>query len=199
MRSASSRYEISQSKWVSIASIMTSLALAGSYALVAIPNVELGSTVLFITAYFFGTTMGIWSAVIMSIIFASVNPWGGFIPQIWVSQLIGWLYMVVAGGLMGYGEPGQSAKALSRAELLVAGAFLTAIFDMVTNIGWALISNQSYYIVILVGLPFMVAHVVSNALIFALVVERIEPIIRRDLASQIWRLKRGIVLDIGEE
>jgi len=174
---------IPSSRKVAIVANMTALALLGNYALVGIPNVELGSVVIFITALVFGGPMGIWTALLTSIIFSSINPWGPFIPQIWFTQMIGWLYIAMVGGLLGGKKPDSYQK---RTVMFVVGAFLATVFDLVTNIGYSLVYNVPYALAIVLGLPFMIVHVISNAFILAFVVPIVEPILKKDMASVIW-------------
>lgn len=176
---------ISPSRKVAIVANMTALALVGNYSLVGVPNVELGTVVLFITALVFGTSMGVWCALLTSIIFATINPWGPFIPQIWITQLIGWLFVVTTGGLLGKGNQ-EHHRSVGPIELSFIGAFMTAVYDLVTNIGYSLAFNVPYFLAVVLGLPFMIVHVVSNAIIIALVVPIVEPILRQNLASMIW-------------
>lgn len=188
MQAKSHEVKISPSRQIAIVSNMTALALLGNYSLVAIPNVELASVVIFITAYVFNLTMGVWCAILTSIIFASFNPWGPFIPQIWVTQLIGWVYVAIAGGLMNNNSSDIDGKSAGPTEFFVIGAFLAIVFDLVTNIGYSLVFNVPYVLTIMFGLPFMVVHVISNATFMALIIPKIEPILKRDLASMIWNV-----------
>lgn len=183
MDTQESQRRIPSSRKVAIVANMTALALLGNYALVGIPNVELGSVVIFITALVFGLPLGIWTALLTSIIFSTINPWGPFIPQIWLTQLIGWLYIAMVGGLLGGREHAQYQK---RTHLFVIGAFLAAVFDLVTNVGYSLVYNVPYVVAVILGLPFMAIHVISNAFILALVVPIVEPILKKDMASMIW-------------
>lgn len=179
-------YSIRPSRWVSILAIMTALALVGNYTLVTIPNVELGSVILFVTAFLFGARMGIWSTLVMSVVYGSINPWGGFIPQIWISQVIGWLFIVSVGALMGVTGPRLNRSATSSLEIGIVGAIVTLMFDLVTNLGYSWAFGVPYDAALIAGLPFLVLHVFSNALIFAAIVPRIESTVRLHLATQIW-------------
>jgi hypothetical protein len=181
-----STHAISPSRKVAIVANMTALALLGSYATVGIPNVELGTVVIFITGFIFGPVLGIWCALLTSIIFSTMNPWGPFIPQIWFTQLLGWLYVSLVGGFMSRKFTGENYETVSHAQMFVAGAFLAAIFDLVTNIGYSLAFGVPYFAAVLLGLPFMVVHIISNAIIMAIVVPRVEVILKRDLGSMIW-------------
>ena len=61
---------------VSIIAIMTAMGIGGSYALSFLPNVEILTTTIFITAFLFGITIGTSISVLSSVIFHSFNPWG---------------------------------------------------------------------------------------------------------------------------
>lgn len=186
MEKESSEYRIPLSRQVAIVSNMTALALLGNYSLVSIPNVELASVVIFITALVFGSTIGIWCALSTSIIYASINPWGPFIPQIWVTQLIGWVYVAVAGSMMSKKMSKPYERSAGPKELFIIGVVLTLIFDLVTNIGFSLVFNIPYILAIMLGLPFMLVHILSNGIIMAIVVPKVELILKKDLASIIW-------------
>lgn len=174
------------SRWISITAIMTALALVGNYALVAVPNLELGSTVLFVTAYIFGAQMAIWSTLIMSLLFGIINPWGGFIPLIWLSQVIGWFYIVAIGSIMG--RRGTTGKRLKprKWELAIIGAFVTFIFEQVTNLGYSATFPVPFIFAVTAAIPFTVIHVVSNAVIFSQVVPMLDVALTRQLKDLIW-------------
>jgi DNA-binding MarR family transcriptional regulator len=128
---------------------MSALALVGNYVLVAIPNVELGSGVLFVTAYLFGLGMGIWCVFIVSIIYAFFNPWGPFIPTIWITQLIGWIFMVIAGMLMGRKDSDKSWTRGMQIELAIVGAVVTLFFDLITTLGYSIWFGVPYFIAVI--------------------------------------------------
>ncbi len=167
---------------------MTALALIGNYALVLVPNVELGSTVLFVTAYIFGLLMGAWCTLLMSFIFAMFNPWGGFIPQIWVTQLIGWLFIVTVASLLGRIARNKNEDYDAR-SLLVIGFLLTVFFDLITNLGYALAFSIPYFLTLITGAPFMAVHAGSNAILFSQVVPRITNVINADSYIINWRIE----------
>jgi hypothetical protein len=177
---------IRDSRWVSITAIMTALALVGNYALVAVPNLELGSTVLFVTAYIFGMQMAIWSTLIMSLLFGIINPWGGFIPQIWISQVIGWFYIIAIGSIMG--TSGTSGKRLEprKWELAITGAFVTFIFEQVTNLGYSATFGVPFFLAVTAAIPFTALHIISNAVIFSQVVPILDRALRKQLKDLIW-------------
>jgi uncharacterized membrane protein len=186
MEGTTGKHTISPSKKVAIIANMTALALLGSYATVGIPNVELGTVVIFLTALVFGSPIGVWCALLTSIIFSTMNPWGPFIPQIWITQMLGWMYVALVGGFMSQKFTGENFETVSHFQMLIVGAFIAAVFDLVTNIGYSLAFNVPYIAAVILGLPFMVVHIISNALIMAAVVPKVEVILKRDLGTMIW-------------
>jgi len=189
---ADEAFHIDTSRRVSIVAIMTALALVGNYTLVMIPNVELGSTILFVTAYTFGWTIGAPCALIMSVVFGFVNPWGFTIPEILVTQIIAWLYIVAAGAMMGSSNPMKRTKIAKIWQLAGTGLFLTLFFDLLTNYGFAVAFGLPYWVTIVTGLPFMVVHVVSNTVIFGAVIPKLDTTIKTQFGFSIWRPTSGI-------
>ncbi|MDH4212872.1 MAG: hypothetical protein OEV85_03030 [Candidatus Thorarchaeota archaeon] len=189
---------ISGSKWVSITAIMTALALVGNYALVAVPNLELGSTVLFVTAYIFGAHMAIWSTLIMSLLFGIINPWGGFIPQIWASQVIGWIYIVTIAAIMG--RHSKSGKRIEprKWELAITGAFVTFIFEEITNLGYSITFGIPFILAATAAIPFSVIHIISNTVIFSQVVPMLNSALRNQLKDLIWNTESEVKVDMLE-
>jgi hypothetical protein len=151
---------MNSSRWISIMAIMTALALVGNYVLVTIPNLELGSTVLFVTAYIFGFYMAVWSTLIMSLLFGIINPWGGFIPQIWASQVIGWFYILAIGSIMG--KPSRIGKNIEprKWELAFTGAFVTFIFEQITNLGYSITFGVPFFLAATAAIPFSIIHII---------------------------------------
>jgi uncharacterized membrane protein len=181
----SSTHVIPRSKWVALAAIMSALTVVSGYAVVMVPNVELLSSILFITGYLFGPLMSIWSSLILAAVFGTLNPWGGFFPQIWVSQLLGWLFISLAGAAAG-NQGLDSKKVFSSLELGVIGIIVTVFYDLITNIGYSLAFSVPYSLALAAGAPFMLIHVVSNCILFALIVPPVEQVMRNTLATLIW-------------
>jgi hypothetical protein len=198
METQTSRRKMSDSRWVSITAIMTALALVGNYALVAIPNLELGSTILFVTAYIFGAQMAVWSTLIMSLLFGIINPWGGFIPQIWLSQVIGWFYIITIGSIMG--RQGKDGKKLEsrKWELAITGAFVTFIFEQITNLGYSVTFGVPFLLAITAAIPFSFVHILSNAIIFSQVVPMLDTALQKQLKDLIWNTESKVKVEMLE-
>ncbi len=196
MSEGAGRVELGGARRISVIALMSALALVGTYALAAIPNVELGSVVLFTTAYAFGFGIAATCVLIMSLVYGTFNPWGVFIPQIWITQVIGWTVMVAAGHMLGIGE--QHGRTLSRTDLGSAGLFTTLFFDLITNLGYSYAFSVPYGVALIMGALFTAVHSVSNAFLFPAVA----PGIRRAISQIIPHTVNGTTYfsgDLGEE
>ncbi len=164
------------SRRVSIVALMSALALVGMYVLSPVPNVELGTVVLFTTAYVFGLQVGVLCVVIVSVVYGTLNPWGAMIPQILVTQVGGWLFTVGTGHIAGQGRGLNDTvenSGSSTTELAALGLTTTVFYDLLTNIGFSWAFSVPYPVALAAGLPFMVVHVVSNTVLFPGVVPRV--------------------------
>ncbi|MGD9396473.1 MAG: ECF transporter S component [Candidatus Thorarchaeota archaeon] len=198
METQESHRKMGSSRWVSITAIMTALALVGNYALVAVPNLELGSTVLFVTAYIFGAPMAIWATLIMSLLFGIINPWGAFIPQIWVSQVIGWFYIVIIGSIMGKQGPQRKRLEPRKWELALTGAFVTFIFEQVTNLGYSVTFGVPFFLAVTAAIPFTLIHIISNAVIFSQVIPMLDTTLREQFKDLIWSTESKVKVEMLE-
>jgi hypothetical protein len=131
--------------------------------------------------------MGIWVTGIMALIFGSINPWGALIPQIWITQVLGWLYISIAGGIMGRRGPQNNRQVWGRTEVGFVAGIVTLFFDLFTNLGYAWAFNVSYWLTLASGLGFMVLHVVTNVIIFASVVPSLVLTVHSQLRDTIWQ------------
>ncbi len=190
------RSNIRLSRRVSLIAIMTALSLVGNYALVVVPNVELGSTILFFTGLLFGIDVALPCVILMALVYGTINPWGGLIPPIWIGQVIGWSYMVIAAHFF-RPRNGDVMSVINPLHLAVVGAFVTVIFDLTTNIGYAIAFSVPFVVALITGLPFMLIHGISNMILFSAAIPPLTRAICKHLAEEIW--DHGIMPIDGEE
>jgi hypothetical protein len=172
---------------------MAALALVANYIFIVAPNIELGSSVLFVTGFLFGIEMAASSVLIIAIVFGIFNPWGVslIIIEIWVAQVIGWLFIVAAGHIMGGRGRRAAAETFSAVEFGIVGILVTLFYDLVTNLGLAWSTGLPFLLALVAGLPFMLVHLVSNGIIFGLVITRLDTAIRKNLGSVLWRTEEN--------
>ena len=125
---------------IALIGVLTALCLAVQLS-PRPPNVEFTSLFTFILGFMFGSIMGISFGSIVMFVKAFFSPWG-FAGLNMPFQIAGMALVGLAGGLYRrYLQSYNSAKFYI--EVAVLGAFLTVLYDLITNFGVAL----SYMIV----------------------------------------------------
>lgn len=155
---------------IALISVLTALCLAIQLS-PRPPNVEFTSLFTFSIGFVFGSLTGILFGGFVMFVNGFFSPWGfgGFnIPF----QMIGMALIGLTGGL--YKRYLQSySSAQFHVEIAILGAFLTVLYDLITNFGVAL----SYILVgmrpdlamitaLAYGTPFSIIHVLSNIAVF---------------------------------
>jgi hypothetical protein len=156
---------------------LVAAAFALKYPLVAIPNVEPLTLVFFALGYAHGPLWGAGIGAVSELIFATLNPLGPSLPPVWLTQIVGMSLAGVAGGLI---RPLWTRIERKGTKILVAAVFgiaVTLIFDLLTNLSFAVVIGP-FWPVMIAAIPFAAVHVASNALLFASVF----PILSRWLA-----------------
>lgn len=161
---------VGTSSKVALVATFTALIVGSDFALAGIPNVKLLDTVVFLAAYLFGFRIGASVGILSELIWSYVSPWGtaGYIaPFLFLGEVV----FAVAGysaARFWSGEPVfRSGKNFVFGGLLALCAFL---WDLETDFGTALIVSWPSVTVdkvegfILLGVPFMLSHEVSDFL-----------------------------------
>ena len=129
-----------------------------------IGNVEFTSIITFTMGVFFGGFIGgIFGATVM-FINGFLSPWGvaGFIMPF---QMVGMVIVGVAGGVYKRCGIEENPRRLL-VESAILGAFLTLIYDVITNSGVAIQAQSAFLPVFLFGIPMSILHVASNIALF---------------------------------
>ena len=135
------------------------------------PNVEFTSLLVFFISAFFGAFVGSTLGATVMFINGFLSPWG-FAGLNLPFQMAGIIIVGVAGGL--YGGTKKGVYTLSSCgETAVLGAFLTLVYDIITNFGVAVSymllgmpTVPAFVSAIISGAPFSLIHVVSNFWVF---------------------------------
>jgi len=138
------------------------------------PNVEFTSLIVFLVSAIFGIVFGATLAVLVMFINGFFSPWG-FAGLMLPFQVVGMIIVGVGGGMYKRAKAG-SYDAASCLETAVLGAFLTLVYDVITNFGVAvsyMLAGTPIYLAfvsaIISGSLFSLIHVVSNAVVFGVV------------------------------
>lgn len=169
------KLKMPRSTKVSIVAMLSATSIALSYALYWIPNIELTSLMIFLSGFALGSRNGIIVGLITELVFSNLNPLGPAPPAILLTQVGCMMLIGAVGGVIARFSGGSDTKLSSSLKLGVVGLYLTIFYDLVTDFGFALsfpVANDlllSYVTALIVGSPFMVVHVFSNALLFGTV------------------------------
>jgi LytS/YehU family sensor histidine kinase len=178
---------------VAFIAVFAALAIGGNYALSAIPNVELSSVMVFLSGFLFGPIIGAFVGFIAMLIYQLWNPWGAFIPPIGLAVIVCTIFIGIIGGFLG-----KALKRLDYADqrwfLLPAlfGILLTFFFDLVTTFAYSLAFGTPFIVTIITGLPFMIIHVASNAILFGLLTQPVTRAVHQLQLSQFPQGHHGI-------
>jgi hypothetical protein len=166
----------------------SALAVASDFALADLPNVKLVDPIVFSVAFVFGLRMGVYVGVLSEVVWGVLSPYGfgGYIIPFLVAgeavyALAGW-----GASRVWRGERTRlSARNLYLGAVLALCAFL---WDLETNAGsalvafWPALTIEKLLATEVVGMPFMMAHEVSDLVTGAI----LAPLIIF-YASQRWR------------
>lgn len=138
------------------------------------PNVEFTSFFAFIVGFMFGPLVGVVFGGFVMFVNGFFSPWG-FAGLNMPFQIVGMVIVGLAGGL--YSRYLRSYGAANFwVEVSILGAFLTELYDLITNFGVAvtyMISGMNPTLAVITalayGTPFSLIHVFSNAIVFGLV------------------------------
>lgn len=167
---------------------LVAAAFALKYPLIGIPNVEPLTLVFFTIGYVYGSGWGALVGAVGELIYATFNPYGAQIFPVWIAQIAGMALAGVLGGAFrlllapkpdherGYvgGRGAAARRALALTSVSLAGIITTLCYDLLTNLALALAIGP-FWPTLVAALPFVVIHLVSNALLFPLIF----PILRR--------------------
>jgi len=135
------------------------------------PNVEFTSLIVFLAGAVLGVSFGAGLGVFVMFVNGFASPWG-YAGLLLPFQVTGMAVVGVGGGLYGHSKRG-SYNAKSCAEAAVLGAFLTVVYEVITNFGWAvslMLAGEPIFLsfigALVAGAVFSVVHVVSNAVFF---------------------------------
>lgn len=134
------------------------------------PNVEFTSLFTFITGFIYGSQAGILFGCFVMFVNGFFSPWG-FAGLNMPFQMVGMGLVGLAGGL--YQKFSKGYPSIGFWEVSVLGAFLTIIYDLVTNLGVAFQFVLSGTPIVLAvptalayGTLFSLIHVLSNTIVF---------------------------------
>ncbi len=145
--------------------LLSAAAIASNFLLIGVANVKFMDLIVFTAGFIMGPTMGASTGIMVWLVYGTINPFGFSLPILGATML-GEAVYGVAGGLYGKG-PRPSGDGVDP-WAAVMGFTLTFVYDIFTNIISAYTVGIPISVGLMTGIPFMLAHVLSNTLFFGL-------------------------------
>jgi hypothetical protein len=152
---------------LSYVALMVAMGLTGAYA-ETIPNFELMTLIVFGSGSLLGVRDGIVVGAVTMLLFSTLNPYGAAHPLVTASQMAGTALAGAAGGWCALAGVVRLPIPARAAVLAAVGAVVTLLFDLITNLATGLLFGQ-IVATLIGGLLFSVWHIVTNAILFAVV------------------------------
>ncbi len=151
------------SKKIALLSILSAAAIASNYLLIGVANVKFMDLIVFTSGFIMGPMMGALTGVMVWLVYGTINPFGFSLP-ILIATMTGEAMFGVVGGYYGKREP-VSGYGISVWTAFI-GFIITFVYDIFTNIVSAYTVGIPISIGLVTGIPFMLAHVLSNTVFF---------------------------------
>ena len=152
--------------------VLVALAIVLKLPILAIPNVEFFTFVIFSSGYLLGIIEGLLVGVIsMSLYTSIITPYGLPPLPIAFAQVLSMALIGVAGGLvfkLHLVPLDKKASFFRGFKFLSMGLFglgLTLVYDLLTNLATAYVMGQ-FVPVMVSAIPFALIHILSNIAIF---------------------------------
>lgn len=172
--------EAGQAKTTNLAraAMFTALAVGSGYALLLIPNVELVTSIVFISGVYLGPRRGMTVGVVAEFIFSATNPLGSglvFFPLL-LAQVAGMGLVGFVGGILKRPLKSKNYGLGKSIFLGTTGALLTFVYDTVTTLSYPLTAGfepKQTVAIWVAGIGFTLLHQASNAIIFFAALPRV--------------------------
>jgi len=178
-------------KRVALLTVMTSLCV-GIQLTPRPPNVEFTSLICFLIGFLFGGFFGALLGALTMFINGFLSPWG-FAGVIMPFQMLGMALLGFVGGVYRKSLCKNSSMfGSSTWEVSFLASFLTLSYDIITNVGFAILFNVDIIVVLIAGTWFTIIHVVSNTMLFGAAFFRLVKITNKLLGENLWKYQKEV-------
>jgi len=154
---------------------LTAVCIVSNYALIGLPNVKVADLIVFVAGFCFGSMAGAATGALTWIVYGVLNPLGFSFP-VWISTIVGEAIYGIVGGIIGMAHSGKlragSRVSACSLEMALWGFILTFIYDLITNVVFALTFGIPIIYALATGwlVPpwFGILHEGSNTILFSL-------------------------------
>ncbi len=161
------------SKKIALLIMLVAICVGTNYAMISLYNVKFMDFIVFVGGFCFGPFIGALTGIVSWIVYGTLNP-AGFEVRIWLVTMLSEALYGIIGGLMNRVLHSEGTTVLKEKVLNASiffgmlGMLLTFGYDVITNAVSGIVWYQSIFVGLIAGfVPFGLAHVISNALFFA--------------------------------
>jgi|BEDMetMinimDraft_1075159.scaffolds.fasta_scaffold02610_2 hypothetical protein len=154
--------------------LLIATALATNYALIWLLNIKLMDGIIFLISYAFGVYYGLIAAIIIWVIYGTLNPYGFNLLSLMI-VISGEMVYVIFGSLLRKIYPLDNIKSIINGKLTIVALFgliSTLFYDLYTNALVGIIWYNSWLMGLLTmnfPYPFGLVHEISNLFLIPLV------------------------------
>jgi len=163
---------------IAYAGVFIALTVALGFALMVVPNLEMITATVFIAGWLMGSGMGAIVGFMAELIYSGLHPLGsGFLfPPLLIAQVLAISLVGLVGGVARRGEVLFMANTGGYIALGIVGGILTLIYDLLTTLSYPVAAGfegVQIWTTIIAGLGLSGVHLISNVLIFTILVPAI--------------------------
>lgn len=168
---------------IAIVGVFSALAFAGAYLLLPLHNIEIFTTIIFVSGYLFGEKVGTLVGVIASALFAILNPFGISPLPLLLVQMASRGFVGYVGGRFGKMNLAERGRPYRLFAFGLAGLVLTWIYiilALLSGIFTSGFSIEQLKVSFVFGIVSYSILSVGNILIFALVLPFVTDALKRN-------------------
>ena len=151
------------SRKIALLAILSAAAISTNYLLIGVANVKFMDLIVFTAGFIMGPQMGAVTGGMIWLVYGTINPFGFSLP-ILLATILGEALYGIAGGL--YKANSKAGRFGINVWAAFIGFITTFIYDILTNIVSAYSAGIPISIGLVTGIPFMLAHILSNTVFF---------------------------------
>lgn len=151
--------------------LFIAIGVSFGFVLSSIPNIELITATIFLSGYFLGLKEGVLTGVLTEGLYSLLSPFGIAAPPLFIAQITCMGFVGFAGAI--FYKDKSNNKIVYLLQLGLIGFSVTLLFAVLTTLSFVLFIELSIDQLLgsfLYGLGFYVTHIVTNVLIFIMLV-----------------------------
>ena len=162
-------------KDIALTSLMIAISVTLGFLFIAIPNVELISTSVFLSGFLLGKIRGALIGGIASFLYFSLTPYGSGLayPFLLMTQVVVYIFIGFTGGIFNWISRPDNIKKRDIVLFSLAGLLLTLFYQTAASISYffaARLDSEQLFTIIIAGIGASLLHIISNTVIFAVVI-----------------------------